>query len=507
MPYSFTQIEQDKTRTIGFVFAFLILFYFFSALGVILIAKNYFLLQMTERDYAFAPKGLAFHEMFYILVGAGIAAAIHWLVTVSGLVPKILKVLGAEPINPKDTYHQMFKNICDEVAVATGGKKIEPVVVPVLAMNAFALADFEGRSVIGVTEGLLSRLSRPQIEAVVGHEAAHIVSGDCLSTTVTSSIFAMYNGILDGISKVMRSENRSYSSRRGGGGIFLFLGVIYLFLSVTKVLSFLVKMFVSREREFRADAVAVRLTRDPLSLAEALYGISRRWRGGGLASEDMDAIFIMNPQFSRLDESNGFFADLFSTHPPVQKRLEVLLDMAKTDVKELEANFQKRENRPRSVGGDAQPAYQDAEIQNILNKGASDSSMLCPHCNVALMEVHYEGLPLLKCGQCGGILITESDVQRVIIREDVGFSERVIHMAKAVDEMRQKYLPPLNRLKGVNLLACPRCRDPKPRMLKTFYSLVYPVEVERCVFCQSVWLDKDELEVLQYLIEKAQKEK
>ena len=160
----------------------------------------------------------------------------------------------------------------------------------------------------------------------------------------------------------------------------------------------------------------------------------------------------------------------------------------------------KPETWVQRVGGDVQPAYQDPAIQNILNKGGPDSSLQCPHCRIALAEIHYEGLRFAKGAQCGGILATEIDVQRAIIREDVGFSEKVIHMSKTVYEMRQQYLPPLNRLKGADLLACPRCREPKPRMLKMFFSLAYPVEVERCNFCQSVWLDKDELEVIQYLI-------
>src|SRR6185503_11744032 len=146
----------------------------------------------------------------------------------------------------------------------------------------FALSDFQGRHVIGTTEGVLSRLSRAQIEAIVGHEAAHVVSGDCLATTVTSSLFELYSGLLKGMELMFRGSGRSSyrssrSSGRGGGGIVAIIIVVYLLLLITKFLGYLLRMFISRQREYRADAIAVRLTRDPLSLAEALYAIGYHW--------------------------------------------------------------------------------------------------------------------------------------------------------------------------------------------------------------------------------------
>ena len=173
--------------------------------------------------------------------------------------------------------------------MATGGRKIEGMVIPTSAMNAFALMDFEGRSVIGVTEGLLARLTRAQLEAVVGHEAAHIVSGDCLATTVTTSLFALYSGLLKGLESVFRATR---SSSRRGGGVLALLIAVYVLLWISRGMSHLARMFVSRQREYRADAIAARLTRDPLSPAEALYTIAYRWRGAGLAAEELESIFM-----------------------------------------------------------------------------------------------------------------------------------------------------------------------------------------------------------------------
>jgi Zn-dependent protease with chaperone function len=284
MPYSFTKIEEDKSRTIRLVFFSLIFFYFISFWFIAALIKSYFGYHaLSERDvFRFSALNLP-----QTLIAFGCAVAIgyaHWQHTILNLINKILGVLKAEKLNPNDTYHQMLQNIIDEVSVATGGQKMEAAVIPTMAMNAFAIADFSGRAVIGVTEGILARLTRAQIEAVVGHEAAHIVTGDCLATTVTTSLFELYSGLLKGFELVLSGGGRSSSSLRvrgggGGGGTVAFIFLVYILLYATRLLSQLVRLFISRQREFRADAIAVRLTRDPLSLAEALYAIKYYWRG------------------------------------------------------------------------------------------------------------------------------------------------------------------------------------------------------------------------------------
>ena len=502
MPYSFTQIEKDKSQSIGFVFSFLVFFYFLTGWCISVILKNYLLWAAVDRyseNQQYPLSLLTIPEALTTLMIAFFIGAAHWLFSIQDIIPKMIKVLGAEPLNPNDSYHQMLQNIIDEVSVATGGKKIEGVVVPTMAMNAFALADFKGGAVIGVTEGLLSRLNRAQIEAVVGHEAAHIVSGDCLSTTVTTSIFALYNGLLNGLSMIMRG--RRYSSRRGGGILVIVL-LIFLVLSITRFLSLMVRMFISREREFRADAVSVRLTRDPLSLAQALYNISHRWRGAGMSGEDFEAIFIVNPKYSFLDEGEGFFADLFSTHPPVEKRLHVLLDLAKTDMQSLESSYQQNLLKPKETIPERTGFADEQENKMIPTPIASTDDDACPRCHSPLTQFFYEGLPILKCTQCEGILVQEKDVQRIIIREDMAFSEKVQRIARLIEGGRQQWGDRSQLdLKTANMMPCPRCAREKYKMIRMFYTAAYPVEVDKCLNCGYVWFDKDELEILQCLIE------
>ncbi len=578
MPYSFTKIEEDKSKTITFVFSFLIIFYFLSAWLIAALAKNFLIMEGRSYDHNLSWAPLNFSETFMVLLVSLIVSAGHWLFSVQNVIANMLKVLDAEPLNPDDTYHQMFRNILDEVAVATGGNAIEGVVVPTMAMNAFALSDFSGRSMIGVTEGLLSKLNRAQIEAVVGHEAAHIVSGDCLGTTISTSIFALYNGLLNGITKLLdqsRYTRSSYGYRKSGdsaGGVVVFLLLIYLILMVTRFLSLLIRMFVSREREFRADAVSVRLTRDPLSLAEALYKISSRWRGSGLAGEELEAIFIVNPQFSNLDEQSGMLADLFSTHPPVDQRLAVLLDIAHSDLKSLDEKIKEEPSFKKSLpdfvavkpqpatpavpvqwmihqdgawrgpfsltqmtglnglkpetwirknDGPVIPMYDDPQLRDLLQnripvtpapellnaKPPEVEVLMCPRCHLKLSPIYYEGGKILRCFYCSGVLVSENNVKRIIIRDEFTFSEKIQRLAQGIRETRDKWGQGTQHIKTANLLTCPQCNPLNVKMDHRFYTAAYPVEIDQCFTCGSIWFDPDELEVLQCLIEQRSQER
>ncbi len=559
MPYSFTKIERDKSRTVGLVFSFLIFFYFFSALFIYGGTKFFlvhYLAQGSRRPLTFNI--LSMKEIILILGFASVAAAGHWLVTMSQLIPKLLGALKAEFANPRDSYHKMFRNIVDEVSVATGGMKMEAVVVPTLAMNAFALSDMRGRHVIGVTEGLLTRCNRSQVEAIVGHEAAHVVSGDCLSTTIITSLFELYRAILEGLKGMLRGSTRSYYGRRGGGGIAL-LFIVYALVYVTHLMGTLLRMFVSREKEYRADAVAVRLTRNPLALAEGLYAIANRWRGSGLSGANLEAIFIISPKHHSLEEQEGMFANLFSTHPPIQKRIDILLNMAHADVSVLEISLRKQKDRPKQMapekidqplptafgpkewlihrdgqwlgpfpidqiltlqwlkpdmwvkpmgGKNIAHAFEDPDINRALNKKDASSSCgsdcECPKCRLRLSTEVYEGLEIYRCHQCHGVLVKEQDVQKILIREDYDFSQRIKELAEKVKKESELFSRRID-LKGANLHVCPVCRHRKAKMVRMFYSGQYKVEIDKCIFCGYVWFDNDELEILQCLVESAVK--
>jgi len=546
MSYSFIKIEQDKSILIKWVFIGLILFYFIAAWVAVLILKFlyatailFWILIAALEDADFNLMGDVFllylnHlslgkiESVLVVCFAVVSGIAHWHLTVNNLVNRLLSILGAEPINPQDSYHQMFQNIVHEVSVATGGWKIEPVVVPTIAMNAFALADYSGRTVVGITEGILARLSRVQIESIVAHEIAHIVTGDCLLKTVIVALFTFedkYDRGLYGI--LMEAMSRSF------------------------------RVFISRQKEYRADAIAVKLTRNPISLAEALYIIDRRWSGVEAKWTNLEAVFIVSPQRNLLDEQEGLWADIFSTHPSIKHRIEILLNLAHSDLKFLEEKFVNRRPTPKSAVPDAEnsginstsegewlvhhedqwlgpyllsqimaldwihpdtwvkklgapsisKAYEDQDIKIWLEHTAKGerSDFECPQCHISLRKIYYEGVTPLKCPSCQGILANRRDITRILVREDIGFSQRIIKMAESLWEEQKKWAARRFDFKTKPVFPCPKCKRPLNKMKKSLFES-YPVEVDVCDYCDSIWFDKDEIEVLQYLVEKRTQE-
>ncbi|MEK7849944.1 MAG: zinc metalloprotease HtpX [Candidatus Omnitrophota bacterium] len=539
MPYSFIEIEEKKTKVIGFLFVFIILFYFLTAYLILIVLEN-------TSGFSCVAEGVrgcfalpSWQHTLAALAVALIIGLLHWWTSTSNLIDKICGLIGALPVDPKDTYHQYLKNIVEEVSVAIGGRPLEAWVLPSVSMNAFALEDFNGRAVIGVTEGLLTRLSRSQIEAVVGHEAGHIISGDCLSTTVTCALAEIYE---EGSTHLALGLKR----RRGRGSGVLVL--VYIILAIMRFFSSLIRYFISRQREYRADAVAVRLTRDPLSLAEALKLISSNWRGSGAQGERLQSIFIMNPVPSALDEKEGVFSDMFSTHPPIKNRIGILLNMAHLDEKSLEENLKnfKRaspvaeietkmegpdldrqwfvfmgqqwqgpfavselKNMPALTPEDwVRPqgsesvihAYEDKALLGLFSKDAGSGDkekFLCPHCKVSLEEVTYEGAPVLKCNYCQGVFVEEGKVSRILIRQDKHFSVEIARLGKTLISEKQKFQAKQGT-DNVWVFDCPACLR---KMLRQFFVYSYPVEVDRCAYCGGTWFDKYELDILQYLFE------
>src|SRR4030042_3077219 len=197
MPLTFIDIEKQKSWRIGILFIFLLFMYFCvsAALfqGFLLIFPGFFL----KSGFILSESNLPY--LLILIAFSLIVAIIHFCFSAFGAVRSVMDNLGASPPDPEDGIHIRLMNIMDEIHIVTGNKrKITCMVIPILSMNALAVADLKDDAVIAITEGLLSRLTRPQLEAVVAHEAYHILSGDCLETTIAASLFGIPASIIEG---------------------------------------------------------------------------------------------------------------------------------------------------------------------------------------------------------------------------------------------------------------------------------------------------------------------
>jgi Zn-finger nucleic acid-binding protein len=126
----------------------------------------------------------------------------------------------------------------------------------------------------------------------------------------------------------------------------------------------------------------------------------------------------------------------------------------------------------------------------------------CPHCWQPLRKIPYERTKIYECPSCEGALVENTKIPRIIVRREKKCTERIAAIARAVlsDNQRRLTTKRLKNIAGkaVPLILCPGCKSP---MMRTFYSLAYLVEIDRCTYCNLTWFDKDELEMLQCIIE------
>jgi len=204
--------------------------------------------------------------------------------------------------------HRMVERLAMNAQLPKPKVAIAPIDVP----NAFATGRSPSHSVVAVTRGAMKTLDNEQLEGVLGHEIAHIKNRDMLVNTMAAIIgavitYVMYFSFFTG--------GRRDSS--GGGGILALLAIVMI-----PFCAMLVRLSISRTREYGADHDGARISRKPLALASALRTLesaarSAPLRGGNPSTFHM---FIVNP----------FKKGLFSTHPPTEKRIRRLEELAKT---------------------------------------------------------------------------------------------------------------------------------------------------------------------------------
>jgi heat shock protein HtpX len=223
-----------------------------------------------------------------------------------------LSMYGAKQVS-RDEAPQLFAII--EGLIARAGLPMPRVyVIPSDSPNAFATGRDPQHSAVAVTQGIMGILNRDELEGVIAHELAHVRNRDILISTIAATLagaimwistMARYAAIFGGGSR----------DREGNGGA---LGMIVAMI-VAPFAAMLVQMAVSRSREYGADATGASFTGNPYALAGALRKISDFSKRVPMeASQATAHMFIINPF------SGGAIMNLFSTHPPVEKRIERL---------------------------------------------------------------------------------------------------------------------------------------------------------------------------------------
>lgn len=229
----------------------------------------------------------------------------------------VLRLTRAKAIEKKDSpeLYRLVENLC-----ITAGLPLPKIyIIEEAQPNAFATGRDPKRGVVVVTRGLLEKLNKVELEGVIAHELAHIGNRDILLSTVVVVLVGVVVIITDFFFRM------AFWGGIGDrdGRLKLIMIVVALALAILAPISAqLIKLAISRKREFLADATAALLTRYPDGLAQALEKISADTNPLRRANDATAHLYIANP--FRGKEKNSWLHRLFMTHPPVEERIKAL---------------------------------------------------------------------------------------------------------------------------------------------------------------------------------------
>jgi heat shock protein HtpX len=260
------------------------------------------------------------------LFGLGLAfvvGIVSGLATYYGGDRMVLAASRAKEITHDDA--PVLFNVVEEMAIAAGLPMPKVYIIEDSAPNAFATGRDPEHASVAVTSGLLRKLDRDELQGVIAHEISHVGNFDIR--------YAMLVGVLVGTTVLISDfflrglwfgGGRGGGRGGGGGYIQLIMVVVAIVLAILAPLfARLLQLSISRQREYLADASAVRLTRNPKGLADALQKISGDREVLEAANRATAHLYIVNPVKSFEKRAKG----LFSTHPPIGERIEILRSM------------------------------------------------------------------------------------------------------------------------------------------------------------------------------------
>lgn len=319
----YEHIEENKRRTVLLVLLFPLAF---AALILATVGIFFFLLgdpnAASSSLGTLSPEQIQVAHLALWLTPVCWAVAILWIVIAYFSGDKMMMSgVGAVKITRQDQpeIFRLVENLC-----ITRGLPLPRIyILDDDSLNAFATGRDPQHASVALTKGIIQKLDRAELEGVVAHELAHVENRDIRLMLITVAGISFFTFAGEMLLRMGLSSGRS-NRKNNGGALFIVLGLVLLVYGY--FLAPLIRLAVSRRREYQADATAALTTRNPRALASALRKISSDSRVEALDKrESMAAMCIANPL-----EKMGLFSGLsglLATHPPIQKRIEALLEM------------------------------------------------------------------------------------------------------------------------------------------------------------------------------------
>jgi heat shock protein HtpX len=329
----FAQQEANRRRSRWLVVGFVL---FFAWLGF---GGDWIYWELTRA----AGPGEYRHVVPWFGLGLSVVAIVFAAWATRTGAQRVLWSAGAtELTTPTTPEERQLVNVVEEMAIAAGLPRPRIHVIPDPDPNALAAGLDPANSHVAVTEGLLRICSRDELQAVIGHEMAHIRNLDTRLLTLLAALVGAVALVSDGLGRVLRGGIRVAGGRsRGGGGKKGGAGPLVLIVLALWVISWvlapiivrLLALGVSRQREYLADATGAQLTRNPIALATALEKIEHAHAPTSSIKTGTAHLCIADPLGRRVSSREGRLADFLGTHPPMAIRVARLKAMAYQDQK------------------------------------------------------------------------------------------------------------------------------------------------------------------------------
>ena len=296
------QIARNNTKSILFLLAFPLL---------ILVGVYVVLYVLSEQNIEQTNT-----QFLSIIPTVLIGVAIWFFISYFFHTQMIQSATHSRPLERRE--NMRVYNLTENLCMSVGMTMPKLYIIESDALNAFASGINEKTFAVTLTRGIINRLNDEELEGVIAHELTHIRNRDVRLLIVTIVFVGIFATIADFALRMLlngsMSSSRSRKNDKGGGALVLL--IILLVAGAIYFLSILFKLALSRSREYMADAGAVELTRNSLALASALKKISGHSTIREVQNDEVKELFIDY-------KAQGFFS-LFATHPPIEKRIQVL---------------------------------------------------------------------------------------------------------------------------------------------------------------------------------------
>jgi len=263
------------------------------------------------------------NSSIFIVIFAATFSIITSFITYYNSDKIVLKLNGARPATNEE--NRQLKLLLEGLLIASGLPEPKLYIIDDMSLNAFATGRNPENSVICVTKGLIEKLDKYELEAVLAHELSHIKNYDILISTVIAVMAGFVVIIADFFTRRMFYGRRNKNSENSKGNeILLLIGLIFIILS--PIFTKIIQMLVSRKREYLADATAVSFTRNKDGMINALLKIEQDNDILEVANKSTAHMFFSEP-IKKLNAKKKKKTSLFDTHPSITERVKAIKEL------------------------------------------------------------------------------------------------------------------------------------------------------------------------------------